>query len=93
MLITYLFQEIGYLYFHIVGDGLVVLDACILAFKLFLVLLVNQRTHHSKHTMHAFCEMHDFLLCLEHRNFWCLYHTAADKVQGARLFGLRLTFR
>ena len=92
VLIAHLFEIIRNLYFHVVGDGLITFDTCILTFKLLLVLLIYQCACHPEHAMHTLGKMYDFLLCLQYSNFWRLYHTTTDEVQRRGLFGFLFVF-
>ncbi len=87
MLVADLFQVVGYFYLHVVGDGFVTFDACELAFKLFLVFLVDEYACYTEHAMDAFGVMDDFLLSLEDGYFRRLHDAGTDVVQCSGLLG------
>ena len=87
---SHLFKIVGYLNFHVVGNGFVVFYTLKLALKLLFILLVYQRACHTKHALHALGKMNNLLLRLQNRYFGGCHHAAIDEMKGGVGLGLLL---
>src|SRR3712207_2350690 len=77
--VTYLVEILGYLYFHVVADTLVLLYTAVELAKGLTLFRVEQLHYHAKHALNTLAKRAYLLLSLEHRELRSLHDTHLDE--------------
>lgn len=80
--VAHLVEVFGNLYFHVVGDVLILVYAVVNLHELVFVLLSEQVSHHAEHALYALCEALYLFLSLQHGELRRLHDATLYEAQA-----------